>query len=159
MAKRLNILELHRTINEKNERKTECYEKVLEMCHRKIQVGAENRQVRCMFEVPEYIYGYPIYDINACIRYVMTSLQSNGFLVRYYFPKCLYVSWDFEEIKTGESKPSLSTTPIPTQPALTPPHFATNTALTTLTSTLLARPGAAASLKKKNTGKLELNLF
>jgi hypothetical protein len=143
MAKRLNILELHRTINEKNDRKMECYEKVLEMCHRKIQIGAENKQLRCLFEVPEYIYGYPIYDLNNCIKYVIKSLQTNGFLAHYYFPKYIYVSWDFEEMKPNDV----------VVPAVTPGS------LTTLTSSLLARPEAAASLKKKNTGKLELNLY
>ena len=39
--KKLNILELHRTINEKKNRKAECYEKVLEICHKKINLAAE----------------------------------------------------------------------------------------------------------------------
>jgi hypothetical protein len=102
--KRLNILELHRTINEKNMRKTETYEKVLESCHRKITLGSQTRQLRCMFEVPEYIPGYPIFDLNSCIKFLMATLKANGFLVNYYFPKILYISWDFDEIRE-DSKP------------------------------------------------------
>ena len=102
--KRLNILELHRTINEKNMRKTETYEKVLESCHRKITLGSQTRQLRCMFEVPEYIPGYPIFDLNSCIKFVMATLKASGFLVKYYFPKILYISWDFDEIRE-DSKP------------------------------------------------------
>ena len=85
-------------------RKTETYEKVLESCHRKITLGSQTRQLRCMFEVPEYIPGYPIFDLNSCIKFLMATLKANGFLVNYYFPKILYISWDFDEIRE-DSKP------------------------------------------------------
>ncbi len=104
MAKRLNIFELHRTINEKNMKKTECYEKVLEICHKKITAATENKQLRILFEVPEYVFGYPIFDLNSCITFLMNSLKGNGFLVMYYFPKTLYISWDFSEIKKKETE-------------------------------------------------------
>ncbi len=102
--KKLNILELHRTINEKKNRKTECYDKVLEICHKKINLAAEQKRLRCMIQVPEYICGYPLYDLNDCLNYLLTSLKANGFLVNYYFPKVLYISWDFEEIKSMKVK-------------------------------------------------------
>ena len=100
--KKINIFELHRTINEKNQRKSECYEKVLEICHKKVTVAAENKKLRCMIQVPEYVYGYPLYNLNECIKFILKSMERNGFLVIYYFPKILYISWDFEEIKNKQ---------------------------------------------------------
>lgn len=132
--KKLNIFELHRTIHEKKQRKHECYEKVLEICHKKITIAAENKKLRCMIEVPEYIYGYPLYNLNDCINFIVNHMQKNGFLVTYYFPKILYVSWDFEEMKKPKS--------------LSQGNM--------LTSSLLTQP--TVSLNKKTSGKLALNL-
>ena len=166
--KRLNILELHRTINEKNNRKNECYDKVLEICHKKINMAPNLRQLRCMIEVPEYVCGYPLYDLNSCIKYLLDSLKVNGFLVKYYFPKVLYVSWDFDEIK-NDGKPQ---TPVQTQqhvqlsaalPSVQPQKRLIDTQRrqqtkpSVLSSSLLSK--APASLNMKTTGKLELNLF
>lgn len=160
--KRLNILELHRTINEKNNRKNECYDKVLEICHKKINMAANHRQLRCMIEVPEYVCGYPLYDLNNCIKYLLDSLKVNGFLVKYYFPKVLYVSWDFEEIKNdGKPQPSMQQAQVQL-PTVPPQKRLVDTQRrqpkpSVLSSSLLSK--APASLNMKTTGKLELNLY
>lgn len=145
--KRLNIFELHRSINEKNNRKIECYEKVLEIVHKKVELAAENRQLRVVVNIPEYVYGYPIYNINLCLEFILKSLQANGFLVKYFFPKSLYISWDFDEIK--ESK-KLKTV------AAAPKTIAMDDKNVKLASSLQA---TGASLNRKATGKLELNMF
>lgn len=96
---RLNIIELHRKMNQKNEKKNVCYEKVLEICNKRILVQTERDKTRCLFEFPEYVPGYPLFDLNACIQFCERQLVVNGFLVKYFFPNKLYISWDFEEIK------------------------------------------------------------
>lgn len=105
MSKRLNILDLHRSINEKKIKRTECFEKVLETCHKKIKMCAEtSNKLNCFYEVPEYIMGYPLFDLNDCIMFIMDALNRNGFLAVYYFPKFIYISWDFEEIERNKNK-------------------------------------------------------
>lgn len=96
--KKLNILDLHRTISQKQLKRIECFDKVLELCHKKIVSNSENKKVRFFYEVPDFLLGYPLYDINDCIKHLMDSLKSNGFLAIYYFPRYIYISWDFEEI-------------------------------------------------------------
>lgn len=96
--KKLNILDLHRTISSKQQKRVECFDKVLELCHKKILHHSENKKTRLFYEVPEFQLGYPLYDINECIQHVMAELKSNGFISTYYFPKYIYVSWDLEEI-------------------------------------------------------------
>lgn len=177
--KHLNILELHRTINAKKLRKEECFEKVLEICHKKISVAAENKKLRCVIDVPEYVVGFPIFDINECMTYIIKCLSNNGFLVKYYFPKTLYISWDYEEIKESKEggkadakknaknlEPPLQIQPprvVPSQ-LLQPlvPHMPQQKYIMSsprheslLTSTLLARPSHA--MKLKSSGKLELS--
>lgn len=52
--------------------------------------------------------GFPVYDLNSCLTYVIDSLKKNGFLVKYYFPKVVYVSWDYNEIESTEPNKLMS---------------------------------------------------
>lgn len=118
--KRLNILELHRKMNEQNEKKSVCYDKVLELCHKRILTSTEKCKTSCMFEFPEYIVGMPLFDLNMCIEHVHKHLILDGFCVRYHFPKRLYISWDLEEIKRFKTEqrrqtPLTALLPQPTQ--------------------------------------------
>lgn len=97
--KRLNILELHRKMNEQNEKKSVCYDKVLELCHKRIISNTEKNKTSLMFDFPEYIVGMPLFDLNMCIEHVYKHLIIDGFCVHYHFPKGLYISWDLEDIK------------------------------------------------------------
>ena len=98
--KRLNILDIQRKMNEQSSKITACFEIVLELCHKKIIFHSDRKHMRFFFEVPEYIFGYPLFDINDAIRFVVDSLSQNGFLAVYYFPRFIYVSWDMNEIET-----------------------------------------------------------
>lgn len=97
-VKKLNILDLHRNISQKQMKRVECFDKVLEICHKKILIHSDNKKTRFFFEVPDFILGFPLYDVNDCIKHILEALKSNGFLAIYYFPRYVYVSWDFEEI-------------------------------------------------------------
>lgn len=139
MVKQLNILDLHRCINEKKNRTNECFEKVLDICHKKIQSCANNLKTSCIMEIPCFIAGYPLFDFSKCLEFVYNSLQKNGFLVKYYFPKHFYISWDFEEIsKHKKQKVNTSTNSQPPERTTKPP--------------------LNHSLKYKPSGKLQLQL-
>jgi|UniRef100_A0A6C0BS42 hypothetical protein len=102
MSQNLSIYDIHNEINRRKETKTHCYRKVLEVCENKIRTASEKEIFKIYIDVPEYIIGLPIYDISECIKYVSTHLTRNGFLVEYFFPKILYVSWDLDEINKKE---------------------------------------------------------
>ena len=104
MHGRLNILDLHRKINQKQEKKSVCYEKVLDICQKRIVTLAEREKTCCVFEFPEYIPGYPLFDLNTCMEYCKRSLIASGFWVDYYFPNKFYITWDFQEIKEKKNE-------------------------------------------------------
>jgi hypothetical protein len=83
---------------------TECFEKVVDSCHKKIVAQTKNNKQHCFYEVPMYVFGFPIFDLNKCIEYLINSLESDGFFVKYYFPKYLYISWDFDEINANKKE-------------------------------------------------------
>lgn len=102
--KSLNILDLQRKINQRTAKTTACFERVLEICHKKILFHCDRKHLRFFFEVPEYMFGYPLFDINDAIRYIVDALTKNGFLAIYYFPKHIYVSWDMVEIEAHKKR-------------------------------------------------------
>lgn len=75
------------------ERKKQSYNRVLDLCYGKIEKAAKLDLNWCIFDVPEFILGQPIYALNECIQYTMSHLQQKGFQVHYYFPKLLVVVW------------------------------------------------------------------
>jgi hypothetical protein len=123
IANRLTIIDLHRKMNEKNEKKSLCYERVLEICNRRVLSSADRHKTSCFFEFPEYVIGYPLFDLNACMEYCKKQLVANGFLVNYYFPNKFYISWDYEEIKQHKVEQRKQTpliAALPTHPLLLP---------------------------------------
>jgi hypothetical protein len=100
----LSVQEINKLIESKQRDKIVIYEKVLEMCNKYIYNYAKCEQYRCFYEVPEFILGTPLYNLNNAISYIVDKLKIKGFLVHYYFPKFLYISWDKDEI-TGKKKP------------------------------------------------------
>ena len=106
----LNIDELRNEKKEKIKQKNEVYESVLKKCHAKIKSVAKilSAPECCIFEVPPYIYGCPLYDINKCIYYLVECLSENGFEVQYLTKNMVYVSWEGKKnprnFKTLEKK-------------------------------------------------------
>lgn len=94
----LSVHEINRFMENKKRDKMVTYEKVYEKCQAQILKYAKNEKYRCFFDVPEFILGLPVYNINSVIIYVIEKLKQSGFLVKYYFPKHLYITWDLEEI-------------------------------------------------------------
>ena len=91
--------ELNQYIDRRNLEKNATYQEILNICMKKIKNCAHNRQYRCVYEVPEFILGSALFDVNEAIKYVMTALKQDcGMYVRYFFPKLIYVSWDMKEI-------------------------------------------------------------
>ena len=60
----LNIHELYESSRRKELKKFETFDKILQRCHNKIKLYAQNRKTECIYEVPGFIIGVPIYDIE-----------------------------------------------------------------------------------------------
>ncbi len=107
MPTQINIYDLYRNINEKKNRKNYCYNEVLHKIHEKIKKVSDKELYKIFYDVPEFVYGLPTYDLNTCTAYIMKQLRANGFLVKYYFPKFLYISWDPREISNYKKEKKL----------------------------------------------------
>ena len=106
--KQLNVRQLSAMMETRQARRHQCFEKVLELCFTQVKRHADKNAMFCFFEVPDFLLGFPLYDLNECIAYVVDKLQKNEFLVRYYFPRILYISWNVNEIKEEKLRQNMS---------------------------------------------------
>lgn len=99
----ITVYDLYQATNERRRRQHECFVIILERCYNRIRKCASVSRSDCLFEVPEFILGKPLYNIDRCVRYVLTNLEGNGYRVTYVFPRFLHISWDLQKDDTGEA--------------------------------------------------------
>lgn len=72
-----------------------------------------------VFEIPTYVFGYPLFQLSEAKEYLMHTLQSSGFLVWVVDEKYLFVSWvKTPAVKNNTYRPPLMTNyrPMPYDP-------------------------------------------
>lgn len=92
---KVNIDELFERKQHRDLKQLSIFNKILARCQKRIQLTARNKRLdqHIWFQVPEYIFGEPIYDKGDCIAYIVMKLQNNGFHVKYMHPNTIFVSW------------------------------------------------------------------
>jgi hypothetical protein len=95
-SENINIDELYEKKRQNDLNKLELFKKILNRIHVRIKTTARTNvhEKFCWFVVPEVIIGVPKYDQSGCIAYLMDTLQSNGFQVRYFHPNTIFISWN-----------------------------------------------------------------
>jgi len=156
-TKHLSVRDIHAAQSRKLNKRHESFERVLSMCHKTISksINVLRNNNHCLFEVPEFVIGYPLYDLNECITWVVEQLTGGGgFYVRYFFPRILYISWGPPQPITVQALPG----PLP-QPQAKRKVASTIRCLNAPSTT---QKGTNTNDKvictKKKTGKFVLNL-
>ena len=95
-SEKINIDELYEKKRQIDVNKLELFKKILNRIHVRIKTTARQNvnEKFCWFVVPEVIIGVPKYDQAGCIAYIMDTLQTNGFQVRYFHPNTIFISWN-----------------------------------------------------------------
>ena len=95
-SEKISIDELYEKKRQTDLNKLELFKKILNRIHVRIKTTAKQNihEKLCWFVVPEIIIGVPKYDQAGCIAYLMNTLETNGFKVRYFHPNTILISWD-----------------------------------------------------------------
>lgn len=114
------ILYIMLTINDilakkkhREEKRHEVFNILLERCCKKIEQADNMKILYCVFEVPEFLFGYPLYNLNECVGYLLQELTKRGFQVQYIFPHTIIISWFVTvapRIQNNQSKKALTHT-------------------------------------------------
>ncbi len=101
----LNMDELYQTINSKKLKRYETYDSILKKVHTRIKYNARLEQTFCFFQIPEFIFGVPLYNVQELKHYIVTSLKKNKFELLLIEPNWLFISWESSNSKKQVSKP------------------------------------------------------
>lgn len=88
---------IRRIFKEREKKKLEIYKIILKQCHSHIDYYVSFEKHFCVYTVPSIIFGQPIYDINACICYLMYKLTKDGFDIKFFSPNKMLISWISED--------------------------------------------------------------
>jgi hypothetical protein len=93
---KINIDDLYEKHQQRDLKQISIFNKILNRIHKRITFTGKNKrnEQHIFFNVPEYIFGEPVYDKGECISYLVIKLEDNGFHVRYIHPNTLFVSWN-----------------------------------------------------------------
>lgn len=78
----------------KENSKLEIYNVVLNKCIEKIvYTNKHTDKTFIIFEVPQVLIGYPLYDMKSCLLYIIKKLFKHGYIIEYIQPFYLYIDW------------------------------------------------------------------
>lgn len=92
---KVDIDELFENKKKKDLKQLSIFNKILNRVHNRIKITGRSRkeEKHIWFNIPEYIFGQPLYDKGECIAYIVHKLELNGFLVKYIHPNTIFVCW------------------------------------------------------------------
>jgi len=95
-SEKINIDELYEGKRQLDINKLELFKKILNRVHIRIKSISRQRGADkcCWYVVPEIMIGVPRYDHAGCIAYIMTTLDTNGFKVKYFQPNTIFITWN-----------------------------------------------------------------
>lgn len=101
-----NIHSLHQERKTRDKLKSDIYSIVLNKCIEKIvYTNRHTDKSFVIFEVPKILIGYPSYDMQHCLLYLMEKLSEREYLVEFMEPFYLYIDWGrAPNRKSGSSK-------------------------------------------------------
>ena len=93
---RINIDELYESKKKNNLTRLDIYNKLLIKVHNRIKTASriKTNENFCTFVMPEVLIGYPNYNLEECLVFIIDKLQLDGFLTRYIHPNLLMISWN-----------------------------------------------------------------
>jgi len=94
--KKINIDELFEKKKMRDQKQVAIFNKILNRINTRITITGRTKRndKHIWFNIPEYIFGEPIYDKGDCIAYMVAKLEDNGFFIRYMHPNTLFISWE-----------------------------------------------------------------
>jgi hypothetical protein len=83
-------------INEQKEReknKEKVYKKIYKKVETKIVQASSMNSYECWYQIPEFIFNIPLYNLEGCKNYLKNKLSHDGFSVHFTDVNIIYISW------------------------------------------------------------------
>lgn len=93
----LNINDLYNISQKKNIQRLETFDNILKKIHLRICLSAQQEKTFCFYQIPEFIIGVPLYNVNDLKIYLCNGLEKNGFKILKMEPNWLFISWEVSQ--------------------------------------------------------------
>jgi len=90
-----NILQIQKN---RSMREEQLKEKMLKSVKEKIQNYANFSQTKCIYTIPNFVFGEIPYTLKSMNKYITKKLKHEGFYVIIMSLQYLYISWDIKDI-------------------------------------------------------------
>ena len=83
-------------VSQRKQRETvmnKSFDMILERCQKRIISANKIGRLNCNYIVPEFLVGFPVYDVKECILHIMYKLRDQKFHVEFSKPRTLKISW------------------------------------------------------------------
>ena len=89
----MDAKDMNRFQHNREKRKYKIFQEILNRCLVKVKNAAKHNRTEQVYKVPVFLIGKPLYNLEACLCYLLVNLRNKGFVVYYYIPNILYISW------------------------------------------------------------------
>lgn len=101
------MAEIHQQMKQKVQNKIEVYNIILDRCYKKIRDSIKKNYTYCIFQVPEFIYGRPLYDIVHCTQYIHRKLLECAYKINFVNATTMIIQWTVPKINWEEIDPPI----------------------------------------------------
>lgn len=91
-----NMVKAQDLINSQKERekiKFKTFAKIYNTVEKKISLASSSNFYYVWYEIPEFIIGFPLYNLDECKKYIIKELKDNGFNVEIYDNNIILIEW------------------------------------------------------------------
>ena len=104
-----SVFEIHKKQRKKEINKLKLYRKIINKCFAKIRLAVDRDQLFCFFQIPEYIRGYPLFNMTNCLFFILDNLSKKGFSCKYCGKYQIYITWPQKKRNLQlDNKPSIA---------------------------------------------------
>ena len=104
----MNALDIQKFLHDREKNRLQIYENILQKCYLKIQNSVLRDEEFTLITIPDFIIGYPTYNFENCIKYVIFKLKQNNYQIKYFYPNALQIIWgkkDFNSLLNIKDMP------------------------------------------------------
>lgn len=95
---------LQREMRGRNSGRMDVLDSIVDAAFARIRLKADANFTRMWYDVPPFVAGLPVYDVNECVKYVRDALEKAGYVVQAVQATKLYVSWDRDETRAESER-------------------------------------------------------
>jgi hypothetical protein len=124
LKNKITMAEIHQQMKQKVQNKIEVYNLILDRCYKKIRDSIKKNYTYCVFQVPEFIYSRPIYDVVHCTQYIHRKLLESSYKINFVNATTMIIQWTVPKINWEEIDPPISIALLP--PPSSPISYSSN---------------------------------